>query len=307
MIRTKIVFLVLPRVHLLDLSGAVQVFLEAKDLGAPIDLEYCSLGDEVISSAGLPLGKLKHFRELDFRPGDYLFVPGSEVDFLVSKQMTSQRDLIQWVRDVHTMGAYVCSICSGAFFLALTGILNGRKCTTHWKRTEELQRRFPNIHVLEDILFAEDQKVFTSAGVTAGVDLALHILSRLTNEKLSYQVARELVVYLRRSGSASQQSVFMQYRNHIHSGIHKAQDYVHENIRKRVTLEQLADKACMSPRNLTRIFKRETGITVNEYTNLIRKEMLREFMKDPDMSRKQMAKACGLSSERHVIRLLNSF
>ncbi len=307
MIRTKIVFLVLPRVHLLDLSGAIQVFLEAKDLGAPIELEYCSIGDEIISSADLPMGKLKHFRQMELGPDDFLFVPGSEVDFLVSKKMTSQRELILWVQHIHEIGAYVCSICSGAFFLALTGILNGRKCTTHWKRTAELQRRFPSIHVLEDILFTEDQKIFTSAGVTAGVDLALHILTKLTNEKLSYQVARELVVYLRRSGAGSQQSIFMQYRNHIHSGIHKAQDYVHENIRRRVTLEQLADKACMSPRNLTRIFKRETGITVNEYTNLIRKEMLREFMKNPEMNRKQMAKECGLSSERHVIRLLNSF
>jgi transcriptional regulator GlxA family with amidase domain len=306
MVRTKIVFLVLPRVHLLDLAGPVQVFLEAKDFEAKISIEYCSLDEDVTSSSEFPLGKLKHFSQVTVQSGDYLFVPGAEVDFLISKKMASQRELIRWVQNAYSNGANVCSVCTGAFFLALTGLLNGRKCTTHWKRTAELKRRFQSVNLIEDTLFTEDDRVYTSAGVTAGVDLALFILSRLTDENVSYKVARELVVYARRRGSESQQSVFMKYRNHIHSGIHRAQDYVQENISKKISLLQLADKACMSPRNLTRTFKKETGITVNEYTTLIRKEMLREFVKNPDMSRRQMAKECGLKSERQVIRLLKT-
>jgi transcriptional regulator GlxA family with amidase domain len=306
MTHTKIVFLVLPRVHLLDLAGAVQVFHEAMDYDANISIEYCSIDEDLMASAEFPLGKLKNFDKVKMEAGDYLFIPGAEVDFLMSKRMAAQRELIQWVRNAHTNGVNVCSVCSGAFFLALAGLLNGRKCTTHWKRTAELKRRFPAINLMEDVLFTEDDRIFTSAGVTAGVDLALFILSRLTDDNISYKVARELVVYVRRAGSESQHSIFMKYRSHIHSGIHKAQDYVHENIQKKVSLAQLADKACMSPRNLTRTFKKETGITVNEYTTLIRKEMLREFVKNPDMSRKQMAKHCGLKSERQVIRLLKA-
>jgi transcriptional regulator GlxA family with amidase domain len=306
MTHTKIVFLVLPRVHLLDLAGAVQVFHEAMDYDADISIEYCSFGDEITTSAEFPMGKLKYFDKINLQAGDYLFIPGAEVDYLVSKRMTAQKELLQWVRSAHTNGVNVCSVCTGAFFLGLTGLLNGRKSTTHWKRTAELKRRFPAVHLMEDILFTEDERIFTSAGVTAGVDLALFILSRLTDDNLSYKVARELVVYVRRTGSESQHSIFMKYRNHIHSGIHKVQDYVHENIQKKVSLIQLADKACMSPRNLTRTFKKETGVTVNEYTTLIRKEMLREFVKNPDMSRKQMARECGLKSERQVIRLLKA-
>lgn len=306
MAHTKLVFLILPRVHLLDVAGAMQVFHEAIDHGADISLHYCSYQAEVTASAQFPLGALKHFSEIEIREGDYLFVPGAEVDFLISKKLRAEKALIGWVKAAHAHGAYVCSICTGAFFLALTGLLNGRKCTTHWKRTGELKERYPAIHLAEDILFTEDERIYTSAGVTAGIDLALHILSKLTDDTLSYKVARELVVYLRRAGSDSQQSVFMKYRNHIHSGIHKAQDYLQDNIQKKVSLVQLSDTACMSARNLTRIFKKETGITVNEYTTLIRKELLRAFSKNPDMSRKQMAKQCGLKSERQVIRLLKS-
>lgn len=306
MAHTKIVFLVLPRLHLLDLAGPVQVFHEAIDYGSDISIDFCSLDENVLTSAHFPLGTLKSFREIELNEGDYLFVPGTEVDFLVSKRMAVEKELIIWVRSNYSKGINVCSVCTGAFFLALTGLLNGRKCTTHWKRTAELKRRYPAVNLMEDVLFTEDARIFTSAGVTAGVDLALFILSRLTDDNLSYKVARELVVYLRRPGSGSQQSVFMKYRNHIHSGIHKVQDYVQENIQKKVSLIQLADKACMSPRNLTRTFKKETGITVNEYTTLIRKEMLREFTKNPDMSRKQMARLCGLKSERQVIRLLSA-
>jgi transcriptional regulator GlxA family with amidase domain len=306
MTHTKIVFLVLPRVHLLDLAGAVQVFYEAMDYNTDISIEYCSIDEDLTASAEFPLGKLKNFNKVKMRTRDYLFIPGAEVDFLMSKRMAAQKELIQWTRNAHADGVNVCSVCTGAFFLGIAGLLNGRKCTTHWKRTAELKRRFPAINLMEDVLFTEDDGIFTSAGVTAGIDLALFILSRLTNDSVSYKVARELVVYVRRAGSESQHSIFMKYHSHIHSGIHKAQDYVHENIQKKVSLAQLADKACMSPRNLTRTFKKETGITVNEYTTLLRKEMLREFAKNPDMSRKQMARHCGLKSERQVIRLLKT-
>jgi len=303
---TKIVFLVLPHVHLIDLAGALQVFHEAKEFDADISLEYCSTGHSLNTSSQFPLGRLKHFSEVTVQPGDYLFVPGSNVDYMVSRELAGNSELMEWVRTVYAAGAYVCSICTGAFFLAQTGLLNGRKCTTHWKRTAELKKRFPAITLVEDILFTEDERIYTSAGVTAGIDLALFILGKLTDENSSYRVAREMVVYLRRRGEESQQSIFMKYRNHIHSGIHKVQDYLQENLQNKVLLNQLADNACMSVRSLTRTFKKETGITVNEYTSLLRRELLKRLSVNPDMSRKQMAKQCGLKSERQVIRLLQT-
>lgn len=304
--KTRIVFLVLPRVHMLDLAGPLQVFQEAQDHGAEISIGFCSVQHEVSSSIDLIINNLQHFSEIRFSAGDYLFIAGAEVRYLISQEARAQKDLMRWIRDAHAAGATICSVCTGAFLVAEAGILDGLKCTTHWKRTAELQQRYPAVKVMDDILFTEDSRVMTSAGVTAGVDLALEIVSRLTSEQVSYEVARELVAYVRRPGSDSQHSVFMKHRNHIHSGIHKAQDYLQENIHQKVSLGQLADTTCMSPRNLTRTFKRETGITVNEYVTLVRKSMLKEFSKDPNMSRKQMAKQCGLKSERQVIRLLQS-
>ncbi len=306
MAKLKIVFFVLPHVHLLDLAGADQVFHEAIEYGADISLQYCSIADNLATSTGLPFGKLAHFTKIKWQKGDYLFIPGAEVDFLLSKKMAGETALFKWVHQAHQHGVHICSICTGAFFLAMTGLLNDRKCTTHWKRTAQLQKAYPALQVQENILFTEDNRIFTSAGVTAGIDMALHLLARIKDDSFSYKVARELVVYVRRQGSDAQQSVFMTYRNHIHTGIHKVQDHLQEHVHKKMSLVQLSGIACMSARNLTRIFKRETAISVNDYITLIRKERLKELMKNPDMTRRQMARLCGLKSERQVIRLLQS-
>lgn len=300
----RMVFLVLPRVHLIDFAGPVQVFLEAAEYGANITVEYCGTGLSTETSSNFPLGELKSFKDVTLNAGDYLFIPGAEVEYTLSKAITSQHELFKWVRDARRNHVRICSVCSGAFFLGIAGILDGLKCTTHWKRTAELKQLFPSIELVENVLFIEDDGVYTSAGVTAGIDMSLAILTKLTDDSLSFKVARELVVFSRRASSDPQLSALMDYRNHIHAGIHKIQDYMIGNIAKKVSLSQLADEACMSTRSLTRIFKKETGITVNEYTNLIRKTMLRELSRNPDMTRKQMANHCGLKSERQVLRLM---
>ncbi len=304
---TRIIFLILPQVHLLDLAGPDQVFHEASEYGADIEVEYCSIKGNIETSTYLPFGKIKHFSKIKIQRDDYIFIPGAKVEFLLSKKMAAEKELIKWINTAYDKGANICTICTGAFFLAMTGLLNGRKCTTHWKRIKELQQKHPSINIIDNILFTEDERIFTSAGVTAGIDLALYIVGKLKGDHFSYKVARELVVYVRRQGGESQQSVFMNFRNHIHSGIHKVQDYLQENVHRKKSLLQLADIACMSSRNFTRIFKKETGISVNEYITLIRKERIGELLKNPDITRSEIAKQCGLKSERQVIRLLKNF
>ena len=302
---TKIIFVVLPHIHLLDLSGADQVFYEAIGHGADIELTYCSFCSEVETSTGLSIDKLKHFSEIVVKKDDYVIIPGAEVAYLISPQMRKERQLIGWLKKAYEEGANLCSICTGAFLLAETGLLDGRRCTTHWKRTSELKAKYPAIVLEENILFTLDDRIYTSAGVTAGIDLALHIVAGLVDDNFSYKIARELVVYIRRQGSDAQQSIYMSYRNHIHSGIHRVQDYLQDHLHKVGKLDDLALIACMSTRNFTRIFRKETGITVNHYITLLRKNKLKEFVRNPDMSRRQMAKLCGLRSERQVIRLLS--
>lgn len=300
----KIVFLLLDDVHLLDLAGADQVFHEAIESGAELRVTYCSAARSVTTSGRLGLSKLKSYASVRIGRGDYLFIPGAKVDSILRRSVQDDRKLFEWVRSCHDRGVTICSVCTGAFFLAKTGLLNGRKCTTHWKRAAELQKRFPFIQVVENILFTEDNGILTSAGVTAGVDLALHILARLKGDHFSFSVARELVVYIRRQGNESQQSLYMLYRNHIHSGIHRAQDYIEANIHDRLSLFAISDVACMSTRSLTRTFRKETGISVNDYITMLRKERINELSKNPDITRRQMAELCGLKSERQVGRLI---
>jgi transcriptional regulator GlxA family with amidase domain len=303
--KTKIVFVVLPHVHLMDLAGPDQVFLEAIGYDAPLEIEYCSIEDNLFTSALLPFGKLKHFTEVIIEKDDYLFIPGAEVHYLQSKTFKENAAFLEWIRHCNQKKVNICSICSGAFVLAESGILNGKNCTTHWKRTKELQSFYPRVKVIENVLFTEDDNIFTSAGIASGIDLALHLVEKMKGSYFAHKVARELVIYSRRSGNQQQQSDLMSFRNHIHSGIHKVQDWLQENLHKKILLIDLAALANMSDRNFTRIFKKETSLTVNEYVTLLRKEKIEQLSKNPDISKIQIAKECGLTSERHLNRIIS--
>lgn len=304
--KIKIVFLVLPHVHLMDLAGPDQVFLEATGYGAPFEMEYCCTQNNISTSAMLPFGKLKHFLKVKIAAGDYLFIPGAEVQYLQSKAFKTNRSLFKWIKHCSDEGVNLCSICSGAFVLAETGLLNNRNCTTHWKRTAELQQLYPEAKVIENVLFTQEDNIYTSAGIASGIDLALHIVEQLKGTWFAHKVARELVIYNRRSGNHKQKSELLDFRNHIHAGIHKVQDWLQEHLHQKISVVELAEMANMSSRNFTRIFKKETSLTVNEYITLLRKEKISQLVKNPDLTRSQIAQQCGLKSERHVHRIFHN-
>ena len=303
--KRQVIFLLLPKMHLLDLAGPDQVFLEAGDFGINLSVVYAGVEDEVTCSTGMKISGLQHFDTLLVEPGDFILIPGADIKQLISDKIRHEKQVLKWLVESYRNGAYISSVCTGAFFLGKSGLLDGRKCTTHWKHTEKLQAHFPLAKVENDILFTEDNRIFTSAGVAAGIDLALHIIQKLKDELTASKIARELVVHVRRKGHHSQQSIYTAYRDHIHAGIHDVQDFVQENIDRKISLTQLAAVACMSPRNLTRVFKKETGITVNNYINRVRKEVLINLKTNPDLTRKQMAALCGLASERQLSRLMS--
>lgn len=302
----KIVFLISPKTHFLDLAGPDQVFFEARDYGAPFELEYCSYSDKPSTSSGLPFGKLKHFSRVHLSKGDFIFIPGVDIQLLLSKETTKQDALFNWLKKAYSREVNICTVCTGTFLLAASGLLDGKNCTTHWKRTAQLKKEYPQLNVIENVLFTEDNGIYTSAGIASGIDMALHIVEKLMGEYFAHKVARELVLYMRRSGNQPQESLFLNYRNHIHAGIHKAQDWITENIHKKASLAELARTACMSNRNFTRVFKKETGITVNDFITMVRKEKLKELVKNPDLSRLQLAGHIGLRSERQLSRLIHS-
>lgn len=299
----QVIFFVPPFVHVLDLAGPVQVFYEAAQYGAAYQLRYCSLKNRVTSSAGLPMGLVEHFMEVQPQSGDLIFVPGMDMDYIRSEELRGQHDFFAWLRKQHSLGAIICSVCTGAFVVAQSGLLNGRKCTTHWKRIEELQKTYPQIVTQDDELFINDGGIYTSAGVTAGIDLALAILEEQQGPLFASKIARELVVYLRRGPNHSQKSIYLDYRNHINASVHQLQDWLIANLKTRVTLDALAELTGMSTRNLTRTFRKETGISIHDYITLLRMELARTLRYNPGMTMEAIAEKCGFQDARQLRRI----
>lgn len=301
----KFVFVISPKTHFLDLAGPDQVFFEAIFYKAPFELEYCSFAPEEAGIAsGLRFANLKHYSEVETAKGDYIFIPGMDPEVIAGSFGEPLHELFLWLSSAYDRGTYLCSVCTGAFLLAAAGLLDGKICTTHWKYTQKLQRQFPKLKIQENVLFTEKDGIFTSAGIASGVDLALHVVEKEMGAYFANKVAREIVVYIRRGGGQAQQSIFLCYRNHLHTGIHVVQDWLIENLDQKSTLPQLAEMANMSTRNFTRVFKKETGITIGDYIALLRQEKIKELLKKPDFSRHQVARQVGLTSERQVSRLM---
>lgn len=302
----KMVFIIPPTVELLDLSGPAQVFTEAKVHGMEIDMEFYQYSEEPVSTAGLGFGKIASYKTAKLKEGDFVFVPGMDNDYVNSFSFKAEREFFNWLKECSEKRITVCSICSGAFALGHAGLLRDTECTTHWRRVDALQAQFPQARVLADILYIKSNNVYTSAGISAGIDLALAILEDLKGALFTHKVARGLVVYHRRSGSHKQQSIYLDYRNHINPQVHEVQDYMIDNLSKENSIESLASLVGMSPRNLSRVFKEKTGSTVLEYLTLLRKEYASTMLNNPEYTIEYIASQCGFKTARQLQRILKN-
>ena len=300
----KIAFIIPPEVELLDLAGPVQVFTEAKFYGFEASMEFYVFQENPVSTAGLGFGNASHFTAAELKEGDFVFVPGMNFEYVSSVPFKAERDFFKWLKDCSDKKITVCSICNGAFALGYAGLLKDTECTTHWRRVKELQSKFPDARVLSDILYIKSNNVYTSAGISAGIDLALAILEDLKGPFFTHKVARGLVVYHRRSGKHKQQSIYLDYRNHINPQIHEVQDYLIDNISKENSIETLASMVGMSPRNLSRVFKEKTGSTILEYLTLLRKEYAGTMLNNPEYTIEYIASKCGFKTARQLQRIL---
>lgn len=287
---------VFPGCEILDLAGPVQAFHEAATFGTRYTISYCAATPSVRTAQGLELGSLSPLP--DVGPGDRVIVPG----YPVQTERVPPR-LVSWLRRAHAAGAELCSVCTGAFALGEAGALDGRTCTTHWRRVAELRSRVPRARVVGDRLFVVDGDVVTSAGVAAGIDMALALIERDAGPIVAGQVARELVVYMRRDGMHGQQSVYLDYQTHLSPGIHLVQQHLVANPAARDTLGELAALAGMSERNLTRVFKRATGISIHDFREQLRIERARDLMRNPTMTLDAVAAACGFADARQLRRV----
>lgn len=302
---TKVAFFILPSIHLLDLSGPVQVFYESATFGKPYELVFCATASKQKSAAGLMLAQLVHFEDLFLQKGDYLFLPGLEnttIEDALFLTLTEQ-GFFEWLQGVAKQGVIICSVCNGAFILAKAGLLNDKNCTTHWKVTQKLAKDFPKAKVQEDCVFTKDGNIYTSAGVTSGIDLSLSIIAENHGPQFAAKVSRELVVYFRRNGMHSQQSVYLAYQNHVHAGIHRVQDILINQVEQKLNIEELARIVNMSARNLTRIFRKVTGISINDFRRLIRLEKAHQLLVQTNLTVEHIAQQCGFENPRQFRRI----
>jgi transcriptional regulator GlxA family with amidase domain len=295
-----------PNVHLLDVNGPAHIFYEAKELGANVDLHFVSMNDasEIKSSAGLFFSKLTHFDAFELSKNDFVIVPGLEFGLLSNDTFLKEsKPFFDWLHFQYINSVNICSICTGTFLLAESGILNGQECTTHWRYTSQLINKFPKINLQKNRLFVVNDNLYTSAGVSSGIDLSLYIVESLFGSKFVSDVAKEAVIYFRRSQSDPQLNIFLQYRNHLDSRIHNAQDYMIKHLSKAFTRKDIAENVHMSMRNLTRLFKKTTGVTIGAYLEKLKVDRALHLLSE-NHKVETVAKMCGYKNSKQIRTLL---
>ncbi len=301
----KIIFIIPPHVELLDLAGPQQVFREAKNSGLDISIEFYALTRKTIFAGGVELAGLPSYAKASLGEKDYVFIPGFHIESLDDSQK-EYPTFYKWLRKLDKMNVNICSVCTAAFILAEAGLLDNIECTTHWRSVEILQKMYPKLKVLDDVLFVRSGNIYTSAGISAGIDMALAIVETIKGPIFTHEVARGLVLYQRRNGEHSQKSVYLDFRNHLDPKIHAIQDYLIRNIDNKNSIENVAEYVHMSPRNMTRVFKEKTGITIWQYLTLIRIECATMLQSDPANTLDIIAARCGFKTARQLRRILKT-
>jgi transcriptional regulator GlxA family with amidase domain len=302
-----------PRLLLLDVAGPLEVIRWANHVQTSVrfKVHYVGPSSSLQSSIGLSLTAIDPLP--DRLPRGALVVLAGDVDLVMAShartgRQTSrangadERAIVDWLRGVIGPGHKLISICSGALLAARAGLLDGRACTTHYSCCSELALIAPKARVLENRLYVEDGECYSSAGVTAGVDLMLHIVSQLIDQACAVAVARYLVVYLRRSGADPQLSPWLEGRNHIHPAVHRVQDAIASDLTKSWTLSRLAKIAGAGNRHLSRLFNQNVGMSIKDYSNRLRVALAKELLSQTNLDMECVAERVGFASARQLRR-----
>jgi transcriptional regulator GlxA family with amidase domain len=280
-------------VQSLDLTGPLEVFANA----GGYDVRTASLGGgPVRSTSGLRITPDGDLRAADTTGLDLLLVPGG------AGARRRDEGLVAWLQQNAPTASRLASVCTGAFLLAEAGLLNGKRVTTHWSKCAELAARYPDLTVDPDPIFVKDGNLATSAGVTAGIDLALALVEDDLGRDTALRVARQLVVFLRRPGSQSQFSTQLSAQIAGRAPLRDIQQWIAEHPGADLSIETLAAKASLSPRQFARVFTAEIGVTPGQYVGKTRLEAARRRLEDTADGVDQTARACGYGTPEALRR-----
>ena len=303
----RVIVLVVSPVDELDLVGPLQVFNSVNRLaGRTIyTIEVVTNVDRLtVEGEGgvLTFVARHHFDKVEGECDSVLLVCG------LGSRSLCDAALSAWLKKMAGEARRLGAVCVGAFLLAEAGLLNGRRATAHWKFGGELAARYPGVRVEPESLWVKDGNIYTSAGFSAGIDLALAWVEEDCGAGLAHEAARELVLFLRRPGGQPQVSVSLASQASEMTSIRELQIWIAEHLQTRLSVEDLAERMAMSVRNFERVFTREVGTTPSQYVLQMRVEAARRLLERSDGGLKQVASAAGFSSvdvmRRAFVRLL---
>jgi len=308
------VFVVLPpRLLLLDIAGPLEVLRQANRIQTSVrfNVQYVGPSKSLLTSIGVTLNAIQQLP--DELPPEAWVVLAGDVEHVMlcgggagpGKTAADERDedaIVTWLKRSIRPGHKLISICTGALLAAKAGLLDGSRCTTHHLSCAELASIAPKASVLEDRLYVEDGDRYSSAGITAGIDLMLHLVHKCTDQSSTVAIARYLVVYLRRSGADPQLSPWLEGRNHIHPTVHRVQDLIANDLKRSWTLRALAKIGGASDRHLSRLFHEHVGMTIPEYSNRLRVAYAQQLLRETDLDIERVAEQAGFSSSRQLRR-----
>lgn len=309
-----IVFLAAPNSQILDVAGPFQIFVRAAELfvqeyparKAPYNVVLASTtrSRSVATNCGLMLTGSETFRTLR-GPIDTLLVAGGSG----LETASCDEELLRWLQKAAQRVRRIGSVCTGAFLLAAAGLLDGKRAATHWKWAAELGSKFRHITVDPDPIYIRDGNTYTTAGVTAGMDLALALVEEDLGAPMALKVAREMVLYFRRTGGQSQFSTALSLQASDRKQIAEIRSWIHDNLGQDLPVEKLAARAGMSQRNFARVFLKDTGITPSRFVEHLRVETARRRLEESRDKLEKIANDCGFGSiqslRRSFLRVLH--
>lgn len=297
----RVAFVLFENAKMLDITGPLQVFADANEIlgrEAYVTVLASLYGGPVETDTGVLLNT-RRLAGVGLDDMDTLMVSGGNGVHPAARDPR----LIGAIRLASRKCGRIASTCTGAFLLGAADLLDGRRAVTHWNACEDLARAYPDCQVEPDPIFIEDRGVWTSAGVTAGIDLALAMVEADHGRDTALELARHLLVYVKRPGGQSQFSEALQQQTRTATGRFDALHFwMKDNLTADLRVEQLAVRCAMSPRNFARIYAEETGQTPARAVEQMRVEAARQALEDPDQSIKDVATRCGFGSDERMRR-----